>query len=49
MAQVSAAAARGDAPSFCPPANVIAEFPQFPVTKNYDELRAEIIKASRAD
>ncbi len=31
---------------FCPPANVIAEFPQFPVTKNYDELRAEIIKAS---
>lgn len=32
---------------FCPPANVIAEFPQFPVTKNYAELRAEIIKASR--
>jgi len=25
---------------FCPPANVIAEFPQFPVTRNYAELRA---------
>jgi phosphoserine/homoserine phosphotransferase len=32
---------------FCPPANVSAEFPQYPVTKSYDELRAEIIKASR--
>ena len=32
---------------FRPPANVIAEFPQFPVTGSYDELRAEIIKASR--
>ena len=32
---------------FRPPANVIAEFPQFPVTKSYDELRAEIINASR--
>ena len=31
---------------FRPPANVIAEFPQFPVTTSYDELRAEIIKAS---
>ena len=31
---------------FRPPANVSAEFPQFPVTKSYDELRAEIIKAS---
>ncbi|OGA49708.1 MAG: phosphoserine phosphatase [Betaproteobacteria bacterium RIFCSPLOWO2_12_FULL_63_13] len=28
-----------------PPANVIAEFPQFPVTQNYDELRAEISRA----
>lgn len=28
-----------------PPANVIAEFPQFPVTQNYDELRAEITRA----
>lgn len=32
---------------FRPPAKVIAEFPQFPVTTSYDELRAEIIKASR--
>jgi phosphoserine/homoserine phosphotransferase len=32
---------------FRPPANVVAEFPQFPVTKSYDELRAEIIKAGR--
>jgi phosphoserine/homoserine phosphotransferase len=31
---------------FCPPANVIAEFPQFPVTTGYDQLRAEIIKVS---
>jgi phosphoserine/homoserine phosphotransferase len=34
---------------FRPPANVIAEFPQFPVTQNYEELRAEIIEASRTD
>jgi len=27
---------------FCPPQNVIDEFPQFPVVKNYLELRAEI-------
>jgi phosphoserine/homoserine phosphotransferase len=32
---------------FRPPANVIAEFPQFPVAQSYDELRAEITKASR--
>ena len=32
---------------FRPPVNVIAEFPQFPVAQNYDELRAEIGKASR--
>ena len=32
---------------FRPPANVIAEFPQFPVTRNYDELRAQIVKASQ--
>jgi len=32
---------------FRPPANVIAEFPQFPVTTGYDELRAEIVSASR--
>jgi phosphoserine/homoserine phosphotransferase len=32
---------------FHPPQNVIDEFPQFPVTMNYAELRAEIDKASR--
>jgi phosphoserine/homoserine phosphotransferase len=31
---------------FCPPDNVVAEFPQFPVTRNYQELRREIEKAS---
>ena len=31
---------------FSPPANVIREFPQFPVTMNYGELKAEILKAS---
>lgn len=30
---------------FHPPENVIREFPQFPVTLNYDELRAAIDKA----
>ena len=30
---------------FNPPANVVAEFPQFPVTKSYAELRVEIDKA----
>jgi len=34
---------------FCPPENVIAEFPQFPVTLNYDELRREILAAGRKD
>jgi phosphoserine/homoserine phosphotransferase len=34
---------------FRPPANVIAEFPQFPVTQSYEELRAEVVKASRHD
>ena len=33
---------------FRPPANVIVEFPQFPVAQSYDELRAEITKASRS-
>lgn len=32
---------------FHPPENVIREFPQFPVTMNYTELRVEIDKASR--
>jgi len=31
---------------FRPPDNVIAEFPQFPVARTYDELRAEFAKAS---
>jgi phosphoserine/homoserine phosphotransferase len=31
---------------FHPPENVIREFPQFPVTRSYSELRAEIDKAS---
>ena len=30
---------------FHPPENVVREFPQYPVTRNYDELRAEIDKA----
>ena len=30
---------------FHPPENVIREFPQYPVTQNYNELRAEIDKA----
>lgn len=31
---------------FDAPANVIREFPQFPVTKTYDELKAQIISGS---
>jgi len=31
---------------FCPPQNVIDEFPQFPVTRNYEQLMAEIVAAS---
>jgi len=27
---------------FCPPQNVIDEFPQFPVTTDYQKLRTEI-------
>ena len=34
---------------YCPPQNVIDEFPQFPVAKNYDELKAEFAKASIRD
>lgn len=30
---------------FCPPQNVINEFPQFPVANSYQQLRAEIDKA----
>jgi len=29
---------------FRPPENVIREFPQFPVTRTYDELRAAFVK-----
>lgn len=32
---------------FCPPENVIRDFPQFPVTTNYQELREAIEKAAR--
>ena len=31
---------------FCPPDNVIEEFPQFPVTRTYAEMQAEFVKAS---
>ncbi|MEM7600195.1 MAG: bifunctional phosphoserine phosphatase/homoserine phosphotransferase ThrH [Verrucomicrobiota bacterium] len=30
---------------FCPPQNVIDEFPQFPVTRDYVELKTEFLKA----
>ena len=33
---------------FCPPDNVAAEFPQFPVTRDYDELRRAVLGASEA-
>ena len=33
---------------FRPPANVIAEFPQFPVATDYDQLRAEFSAAAAA-
>ena len=32
---------------FCPPANVVAEFPQFPVTKDYAELERAFADAAR--
>ena len=31
---------------FCPPQNVIDEFPQFPVAKDYEELKVEFLKAA---
>jgi phosphoserine/homoserine phosphotransferase len=31
---------------FCPPDNVVREFPQFPVTRNYDELRRAFAQAA---
>jgi phosphoserine/homoserine phosphotransferase len=33
---------------FCPPENVMKEFPQYPVTRDYAALGAEIERASRA-
>jgi len=33
---------------FRPPDNVVAEFPQFPVTRSYDELRAAFEQAAKA-
>ena len=33
---------------FCPPAKVAAEFPQFPVARDYDELRQAVLSASEA-
>jgi phosphoserine/homoserine phosphotransferase len=32
---------------FCPPDNVVRDFPQFPVTRTYDELRAAFEAADR--
>ena len=34
---------------FCPPDNVIEEFPQFPVTRNYEEFRARLKEAMACD
>ena len=34
---------------FCPPENVVAEFPQYPVATSYEELRREFAKASLRD
>lgn len=34
---------------FCPPANVIADFPQFPVTTTYAELRAAFVRGSAGE
>jgi phosphoserine/homoserine phosphotransferase len=33
---------------FCPPANVAAEFPQFRIARDYDELSGAIVAASKA-
>ena len=34
---------------FCPPDNVIAEFPQFPITRTYDELREAFLAANERE
>jgi len=33
---------------FCPPENVVQEFPQFPVTKTYAELKQTFLKAKKS-
>ncbi len=33
---------------FCPPQNVIDEFPQFPVVTDYDGLKAAFLEARAA-
>ena len=33
---------------FCPPEKVIQEFPQFPVTRNYNEFQMAFIRAKKA-
>lgn len=33
---------------FCPPDSIIEEFPQFPVTRNYDQMKREFIKAKQS-
>ncbi len=30
---------------FCPPDNIVKEFPQFPIARTYDELKREFVKA----
>lgn len=31
---------------FCPPDNVVAEFPQYPIARDYDQMRAEFERAA---
>ena len=31
---------------FCPPDNVVAEFPQYPIARDYDQMRVEFEKAA---
>jgi len=32
---------------YCPPDNVVKDYPEFPVARNYDELKSEILKHIR--
>ena len=34
---------------FCPPQNVIDDFPDFPVTRTYDDLRAAFVAGSAGE